>query len=1275
MMHERWFGLSIKLTLILLLAVLSVSAQQHNEYKFRNIGGLSDNNVTAIFEDHQGYIWIGTRNGLNRYNGLKYDLFEPIKNDSLSLKHPYINYIDETSDGDLWIAHGGGVSRYNRAHHNFTNFTPDPNDPYSISNWYASHVFCDSKDQVWVANNGIDVLDAKTNKLIGRHLDGEDIQFIFEDSKNRMWFVGANAFMMNTDGKIQEVIHDEINLNIKSASEDIYGNIWLGSWAKGLYKLTDSGNNFTTKHYTPKPDENSLHLIRILDIMSDKEGNLWIGMENGGLDILDIQSEQFTHLKPDPSNASSIHSNSIWSIIQDSNERVWIGSFDKGLDLMDPYQKAFTKVIDDKSTLTKSTVNTFAEDSKGNLWIGADGYGMDYFDISTNTLTHFEHDPNDPNSLPNNAILKLIVDDYDNVLIGTWAGGLTYYDTKKKKFTTYLNNPIDSQSISGDNIFSLIKDNLHPDHFWIGTWGTGLDYFNLSTGTFKHFTSQDETATNISRYIRAMQTDSNGNLWLGTSNGVHYLVLDRSQSSYTSTGYINNPEDPNSLSENAVSNILLTKEGKLWVGTENRGINLFIPESGSFRIFDKESGLPSNAIKSMEVDREGNLWISSGNGLTKTTLIGQGEEAKIQMSSYDKGDGLQGNFFNMGASITTSWGEMFFGGSDGFNRFYPDQIKKNPIIPEVTFTDFKVFNKSVVPSDEDGAILNKNISEAEEIHLDYTHNIFSIEFIALNYTRPEKNSYAYLMEGIDEDWNYIDNQTSATYTTLPAGTYTFHVKASNNDKVWNEEGTSVIITVTPPWWETLWFRLLVIVSIAAGITYYVRYKKQQTKLQKAELQAKLDEAVAEVKNRNAGLRAQNENLNSSIDDTNYVIREAVESGNFSARIDTSSKEGQWRDFSESINNLFDVVASPINAINAIAQSMADGDLAKRLDEDAKGEILSLTKNFNLALNNLNDLLHQITQSANMIELSSSEMLSSSEEMTRNTEEIASAISQMSNGAQTQVSKVDESSTIVESIRLAADAMAEKSESINKVAYEGNKRSEKGKIMVDNVSESMSEISDYSSQTNQSMNVLKERSVEIHRVLGVISNIANQTNLLALNAAIEAAQAGDAGRGFAVVADEIRKLAESSKSSTKEIEKLIDDVQNDTIQAANLMDIMSGSVKKGVTASKEVSIVFQDISQASNETLSYSEEILKATKEQTDNINQIVQTIENVVVIAEQTAAGTEEVAASANELVSGMTNYNDKSHKLSEIAKLLRSEVSKFLLKDRNNNETDNIES
>jgi methyl-accepting chemotaxis protein/ligand-binding sensor domain-containing protein len=1263
-MRKQQILRAIVIALVHITLTSPLLAQSQTNYQFKNIGGLSDNNVTSIFEDHLGYIWIGTRNGINRFNGSHFDVFEPIKNDSTSIKHPYINYIAESSDGDIWVAHGGGLSRFNRLRHNFHNFKADPEDPTTIASGGANHVFCDKDDNIWVANLGIDLIDPNTNQVQERFLAGETIEFIFQDSKGRIWIVGNKIFLMDQNREITQLMPEETRLNIKSATEDAQGNIWLGSWEKGLYKLTESGNNqFSTKLYAPEPGQNSLHLVRVLEIINDGTGNIWIGIENGGLDVFNINSEQFTHYKPDPKNPKSIHSNSIWALYKDSNGRMWIGSFDKGIDLMDPYQKPFIKVNDNQGNMHHSAINTFAEDSKNNIWVGADGYGMDYYNVKNGTFKHFEHEPEDPNSLPNNAVLDIITMPDDNLLIGTWAGGVTHYDVRNDIFTNYVHAPDDPTSIGANNVFTIEKDGFSRNGYWVGTWGEGLDYFNSTTQEFIHIDEYlTEDSETLGGDMRIMEPDEKGNIWLGTANGVNYLRVNREANQYTAKRYINDPEDINSLSENAISTIYKSSKGQVWIGTENRGLNLFVPEEDKFAVFDKESGLPSNAIKSIEEDREGNLWISSAKGLSKVSTTGKGLNTQLIVKNYDKGDGLQSDFFNLNASIRTSWNEMYFGGSDGFNRFFASEIKNNPIPPRVVFTDFSIFNESVKPSTDDDAILKKHISEAKEINMDYTHEIFTIDFIALNYTRPEKNSYAYMMENMDEEWNKVGNQTSATYTTLAPGDYTFKVKAANNDGVWNETPTTIQIHIAPPFWATWWFRSIAVIAIVAGIYFYSRYKRLENQRQKAELQAKLDEAVAEVKSRNDGLRAQNDNLSSSINDTNFVIQEAVESGNFSARINTENKEGQWKALSESINKLFDAVVAPIHSINEMVKDMAEGDLAQRLNEDAKGEILLLTQNFNRALSNINDLLHQITESANTIDASSSEMLNTSEEMTRNTEEIASAISQMSNGAQTQVSKVDESSTIVEKIRQAAEDMATKSQRINQVALEGNKRSEKGLTMVNNVSSSMNEISEYSSKTNHSMNILKERSLEIHRVLGVISNIAGQTNLLALNAAIEAAQAGDAGRGFAVVADEIRKLAESSKASTKEIEKLINDVQTDTSMAASLMETMSESVSRGVSASGEVSKVFEEISEASNETLSYSEEIMNATQEQTQNINQVVTTIENVVVIAEQTAAGTEEVAASANELVSGMTNYNQKSHRLSEIAKSLRDSVGKFVL-------------
>ena len=408
-----------------------------------------------------------------------------------------------------------------------------------------------------------------------------------------------------------------------------------------------------------------------------------------------------------------------------------------------------------------------------------------------------------------------------------------------------------------------------------------------------------------------------------------------------------------------------------------------------------------------------------------------------------------------------------------------------------------------------------------------------------------------------------------------------------------------------------------------------------------------------------------DNLRNVIDETNEVIQHAGEQGDLTSRINTEEKTGAWQELSTSINNLLETVANPIGEVNRIVNAMAEGDLSERYTGDAKGEILNLAQNLNKALDSLNNLLGGIVDNANVISESSSEMQQASEEMNTNTGEIASAIAQMSSGAQTQVSKVDESSTLVENILNSANNMGQRAEEINEAAHKVFESSENGLKMINKVGFSMTDIKAFANDTDKSIKVLTERSKEITRVLGIITDIASQTNLLALNAAIEAAQAGDAGRGFAVVAEEIRKLAEDSRKSASEIEKLVKDVQQDTSQAAKVIEIMNESIVGGEQASNDASEAFKEITSRGNQNLEISKEILDSSKTQIESIKNVVTITEGIVVIAEQTAAGTEEVASSATELSAGMQNYTEKSQRVTEVSQELKQEVSKFKLKDQ----------
>ncbi len=426
-------------------------------------------------------------------------------------------------------------------------------------------------------------------------------------------------------------------------------------------------------------------------------------------------------------------------------------------------------------------------------------------------------------------------------------------------------------------------------------------------------------------------------------------------------------------------------------------------------------------------------------------------------------------------------------------------------------------------------------------------------------------------------------------------------------------------------------------------------------------EAKSDEDVL-----GRSLTEMRDNLQFIIGETNNVVLLASEEGDLKARIESADKFGVWKQLSESINELLENVATPFYSINKIVSAMAAGDLTLRYNEEASGDIKRMTDNLNLALDNMDGLLNTIAKNVATIDSSSSEMQVTGEEMTANTSEIASAIGQMSHGAQSQLAKVDESSGLVEGILKASKGMVEKSESINQAAKRGAEISEKGIGIVDQMVRNMTEISDYSEKTNDSMSVLTDQSKEIARVLSVITEIASQTNLLALNAAIEAAQAGEAGRGFAVVAEEIRKLAEDSRKSAKEIETLVLDVQADTLEAATVIKHMRGIVKNGQSTSAQASDSFREIFESSNNTLHHSEDILSAANSQIANINNVVTITESIVVIAEQTAAGTEEVASSATELSSGMTSFSEKSTYLARVAEEFKEGISMMKISGQN---------
>ena len=1260
---------TFSLAIYLLLSFFDANCQDQ-KFKFDRIDtdqGLSQGNVTAIFEDHLGFMWIATEDGLNKYDGYSIEIFITDSEDVHSIDNNKVEAICEDLEGNLWVGTRGGLQIYNRNQNNFGRFIYDPNDPESIAFSGVMELFRDSKGNIWIGmSGGLVMWDPSTKsftKFDPNHnnpnsIVGVDVTSIAEDENGQIWIgINGGVSKLRKDGNsFENYTFDPASTsniltstNIESLFVDSKNRLWIGSFDRGIV-LWNLNNGVVTNYESNTDDETTVSNNFITRINENEKGEIWIASDNG----LNKFNEDGTFVRyfNNPNNPSSLSGNIVMEIVFDRNQRMWVGSRYNGMSVYDEHKygfQLFQNSPNDNSSLSSNNTSGFVEDPKGNFYVATDGEGINYFDRKTGTFSHIKHNPDNPNSITNNKVLAVELDNDGNLWIGMWAGGVNKYNLTTQNVTHYINEPDNENSLAGNNIFDIHKD--RNGNIWVGTWGKGLCRYQAETDDFKNYRIVENDPNSFqSGSLSSIIEDRRGNLWLASGGSGVYRF---NPSSEELVSYRNGTED-DQLSDDGVLAVYIDSKERVWIGTNGSGLNILDQSTGKIQRITEKDGLPNDAVMTILEDNEGNYWIATNRGLAKF------DYDKFEFRVYYKNDGLQDNQFMPRNAMKLTSGELLFGGNGGFNLFDPRDLFDNPVEPLVYITGFKLFDREVTVGENE--ILTNSITFTDKITLNHNQNLFSFSYIGINYRHTQKNQYRYMLEGLHEEWVEAGTQRNVSFMNLEPGDYTLKVNASNNDRVWSSEPAELKITVVPPFWNTWWFRSLSLMAITGFVFWFIRSKSIQNAKAQELLKRKIDEATEEVGKRNEELQGQSESLKLAIEETNYVVREAVESGNFKARIDLESKTGEWKSLGESINQLFDSVTHPFNSINFIVNRMAQGDLTERYREEAKGDIQYLKENLNIAMDNLSELLLDISIHVDDIKSSSNDMLVSSEEMNISTGEIASSIAEMSKGAQEQVDKVDESSNLIEGVLKFSSEVGGQAESINQTAKMGAERSETGKKRVTDLDVSMKDILEFSSKTNESIDALTSRSEEISTVLRIIKDIASQTNLLALNAAIEAAQAGDAGRGFAVVAEEIRKLAEDSKKSAGEIEDLVQGVQSYTSSTAELMGQMNSRIKQGEEATAHTKEAFEEITKFYSETLDKSEQILKATKQQTEDIGNVVNIINGVVVIAEETAAGTEETASSSSQLSLGMTNYTEKSKKVSGITDELKSKVAKFKL-------------
>ncbi len=848
------FRLSHRHFILLLIAFNSLvilGMNRPGEYNFTSIDinqGLSHNQIHCIFKDSQGFLWIGTNSGLNRFDGYTFKIFRHIPSDSTSLIDNRIQRIFEDHTGKLWITLMNSFVIYDPAIEKFTYDNELLHKNIKIPVASVSRILQDNNKNIWFIcdQNGIFIYLWEKDSIVNIQHNSEDttslqngpISSVVTDSDGNIWLIGFNGILEKLDKNTFKVLYrtrflqrkytEQRSLNLYIDRDD---DVWIysGSSDEGVYLFESNSGNY--KHFHQNSGSYSLNNDIVSCIVQDDAGIIWVGTDHGGINLIDKRDLSIRIIQNNPDDSRSLSQNSITTLYKDNEGIIWAGTFKKGVCYYHPnlYKfKLFQHQPNNPNSLPFNDVNCFQEDEIGNLWIGTNGGGLVYFDRQNNTFRSFKHDIYNPQSLSYDVIVSMFYDTDRILWVGTFYGGLNRFDGKS--FRHYLNNPANPNSLSNNRVWEIFEDS--EKNLWIGTLGGGLDLFDRKNETFRHYRSEDSTSI-YSNFILHITEDEQRNIWIGTANGVDCY----SPSNQTFTHYSNNPANKNSLSHNVVSSIVADSRKLIWMATQE-GLNIFSPETHIFYHYYKSDGLPDNNILALIEDDQGNIWASTNSGITSTSIIQQDAEngIKLKFTNYSESDGLQGKEFNEGVVLKTRRGELIFGGPDGFNIIDPFSLTFNTKPPDVVITNFQIFNKNIeIGQKMNGRIiLEKSITQTPEIWLRHFEDVISIEFTALNYIHPEKNYYEYMLEGFNREWMQASSsERKATYTNLDPGEYTFRVRASNNDNLWNNEGASLKILVRPPFWKTkaAIFSYFIFLLSAMFVLRYLILLRERTRVQ------------------------------------------------------------------------------------------------------------------------------------------------------------------------------------------------------------------------------------------------------------------------------------------------------------------------------------------------------------------------------------------------------------------------------------------------------------
>ena len=853
-------------------ATALATSSDHHPMRFDHItldDGLSQSTVLSVLQDSKGLLWIGTENGLNRYDGYEFKTYTRERGNPDSLSSDFIFDIEEDRSGNLWIAtNGGGLVKLDRETNRFAAFRHDPANSSSISSNIIRRILIDDDGIIWIGTRGagLDRLDPRKGEFSRYQFgNGDDapvnIYALFQDLSGIIWAGGDHGLTrLNTEThEVFTYAHDPDRSaslskhSVRAIAEDADGLLWVGSAGGGIARLSATDGTF--EHFTHAADDvATLSSDHVSTLFKDSDDRLWAGTARG-LNLVDHSSGAAVRYVHDSADASTLGGNDITTIFQDRSDLLWIGTKTRGLNKWNP--RTWSYGFEPAREMTpraeqQPNVTSFVEDDAGTLWVGTFGDGLNAMDRASGSIVRYRNDPASSHRIGDDRVMSLMRDRKGRIWVGTMTSGIDRLDPETGENQAFKHDPADHESLGANGVMAMFEDSA--GRVWVGTFGGGISRFDPTTERFTRFTADADAPMSLSsNRVTSFAEDQNNRIWIGTEGGGLNLFDPKTANFHH---FRHDPEDPKTLAADTVYSINVDATGAVWVGTHGGGLDRAIgdgskPSEIYFANVSQKDGLANDVVYGVHADASGQLWMSTNYGISRL------DPETGAIKNLHRKDGLQSEEFNFGAHYRSARGELFFGGHNGFNAFQPEEIETNTTIPLVALTGFFNSNdrtRSDLPPDD------------ETVEISWKDDNVSFEFAALDFAAPEQNRYMYKLEGFDRDWIDLGNRRRVTYTDLNDGRYLLRVRAANSEGIWNEAGFTLPVSVSAAPWDTWWAYLgyvALFVQLVAFLWFGHRRKIEREEKYSHRLEEEVNDRTDRLLEKNKELRQLNVALQES----------------------------------------------------------------------------------------------------------------------------------------------------------------------------------------------------------------------------------------------------------------------------------------------------------------------------------------------------------------------------------------------------------------------------